>query len=156
MKFSRYTRTLLEQTMKDLQTNVSYWAQGDIRFSEVYNKSSFQIELLDLKKNLDDPLAWDIRINKDDVKFIDDFTGQVFHLTWGDTAKLKFCTFVLRRNLDVPAETDPNRPLGLKIAPFDATYYTYDENLLAFLTAENTTSIDVTLDANVPAKGKIL
>lgn len=149
-----HSRTLLEQTMRDLQTNVSYWAQGDIRFSEVYNKSSFFIELLDLKKNLDDPLAWDIRVNKDDVKFIDDFTGQVFHLTWGDTAKLKYCTFVLKRNNDVPAETDPNRPLGLKIAPFDATYYTYDENLLAFLTAENTTSIDVTLDANVPAKGE--
>ena len=47
-----HSRTLLEQTMKDLQTNVSYWAQGDIRFSEVYNKSSFQIELLDLKKTL--------------------------------------------------------------------------------------------------------
>lgn len=149
-----HSRTLIEQTIRDLQTNVSYWAQGDIRFSEVYLKSSFLIELIDLKKNLEDPLAWDIRIDGDQVKFIDDFTGDKFTLTWGDTAKLKFCTFVLLKNPNVPEETDPNRPLGLKIAPFDATYYTYNENLLTFLSAENTTSIDVTLDASVPAKGE--
>lgn len=149
-----HSRTLIEQTIRDLQTNVSYWAQGDIRFSEVYLKSSFLIELIDLKKNLEDPLAWDIRIDGDQVKFIDDFTGDKFTMTWGDTAKLKFCTFVLLKNPNVPEETDPNRPLGLKIAPFDATYYTYNENLLTFLSAENTTSIDVTLDASVPAKGE--
>lgn len=149
-----HSRTLIEQTIRDLQTNVSYWAQGDIRFSEVYLKSSFLIELIDLKKNLEDPLAWDIRIDGDQVKFIDDFTGDKFTMTWGDTAKLKFCTFVLLKNPNVPEETDPNRPLGLKIAPFDATYYTYNENLLTFLSADNTTSIDVTLDASVPAKGE--
>src|ERR1051326_6251406 len=36
-----HARTLIEQTMHDLQYNVSYWAQGDIRFAESYKKSPF-------------------------------------------------------------------------------------------------------------------
>lgn len=149
-----HSRTLIEQTIRDLQTNVSYWAQGDIRFSEVYNKSPFLIDLISLKSGLDNPLAWDVRIDNDKVKFIDDFSDNTFTQTWGDTVKLKYCTFVLKQNPDVPPVKDPNLPLGLKIAPFGATYVQYSEGLLTFLSAENTTSMDITLDASVPQKGE--
>ena len=149
-----HARTLIEQTIRDLQTNVSYWAQGDIRFSEVYNKSPFLIDLISLKSGLDNPLAWDVRIDNDKVKFIDDFSDNTFTQTWGDTVKLKYCTFVLKQNPDVPPVKDPNLPLGLKIASFGATYVSYSEGLLTFLSAENTTSMDITLDASVPQKGE--
>src|SRR5215831_13164311 len=150
-----HARTLIEQTMHDLQYNVSYWAQGDIRFSESYKKSPFFINLLDLKGGLDNPLAWDVRIidNGKNVKFMDDYVDTSFVKTWGDTVKLKFCTFVLLKNPDVTIH-NPNFPMGLKIAPYSATYYILSESLLTFLSAENTTSIDITLDASVPQKGE--
>ena len=149
-----HARTLIEQTIRDLQTNVSYWAQGDIRFSEVYNRSPFLIDLVTLKSGLDNPLAWDVRIDGDKVKFIDDFSDETFIQTWGDTVTLKYCTFVLKQNPNVPEVKDPNLALGLKIAPFGATYVAYSEGLLTFLSAENTTSMDITLDASVPQKGE--
>jgi tyrosine-protein kinase Etk/Wzc len=148
-----HSRSLIEQAMYDLQYNVSYWGQGDIKFAETYEKSPFFIKLIDLKGGLDNPLAWDIRINKDKVKFMDDYVDTSFTLTWKDTAKLKFCTFILQKNPNVTIN-NPNLPLGLKIAPYNATYYQLSEGLLTFLSAENTTSIDVTLNASVPQKGE--
>src|SRR5690349_17566257 len=148
-----HSRSLIEQAMYDLQYNVSYWGQSDIKFTETYKKSPFFIKLLELKGGLDNPLAWDVRINKDKVKFMDDYVDTSFTLTWGDTVKLKFCTFVLEKNPDVTIN-NPNLPLGLKIAPYNATYFQLSENLLTFLSSENTTSIDVTLNASVPQKGE--
>ncbi len=148
-----HSRSLIEKAERDLQYNVSYWAQGDIRFAESYKRSPFFIKLLDLKSSLDNPLAWDVRIKNDKVKFMDDFTDTTFTMTWGDTAKLRFCTFVLLKNPDVTIH-DPNLPLGLKIAPFGTTYSGLASNLLTFLSAVNTTSIDITLDASVPQKGE--
>jgi capsular exopolysaccharide synthesis family protein len=148
-----HSRSLIEQAMYDLQYNVSYWGQGDIKFAETYKKSPFFINLLELRGGLDNPLAWDVRINKDKVKFMDDYVDTSFTLTWGDTAKLKFCTFVLEKNPDVTIN-NPNLPLGLKIAPYNATYFQLSSNLLTFLSAENTTSVDVTLNASVPQKGE--
>ena len=148
-----HSRSLIEQTMHDLQYNVQYWAQGDIRFTESYKKSPFYIDLLDLKQGLDNPLAWDVRIDGDKVKFLDNYVDTSFVKTWGDTVKLKFCTFVLQKNPDVTIR-NPNFPMELKIAPYGATYYALSENLLTFLSAENTTSIDITLDASCPPKGE--
>jgi len=148
------SRTLLEKAIHDLQYNVSYWAQTPIRFAESYTKSPFYIDLIDLKGGLDNPLAWDVRIDGDKVKFMDDYTDDKFTLTWGDTAKLKFCTFVLVKNPNSPEVKDPNFPMGLKIAPFAATYYAISESILTFLSAENTTSMDITFDASVPEKGE--
>lgn len=158
-----HSRTLIEQAIKDLQTNVSYWAQGDIRFAESYNKSPFIINLLDLKGGLENPLAWDVRIYGDSVLFMDDFTPNKFWMKWGDTTTetdkdSRYCKFVLLKN---PAISDsvftkikPDFPLGLKIASESATYYTISENLLTFLSAENTTTMDITLDYPMPTKGE--
>lgn len=147
------SRSMIEQAMHDLQYNVQYWAQGDIRFAESYKRSPFYINLLDLKQGLDNPLAWDVRIDGDKVKFMDNYVDTSFTKTWGDTVKLRYCTFVLQKNPDVTIH-NPNFPMELKIAPFGATYYALSENMLTFLTAENTTSIDITLDASCPPKGE--
>lgn len=155
-----HSRTLIEKAISDLQTNVSYWAQGDIRFSESYTRSPFFIDLLDLKGGLDNPLAWDVRIYGDSVLFMDDFSSKKFWLKWGDTTTetekedSKYCKFVLLKNPNSPEVKDQNFPMGLKIASFNATYYAISESLLTFLSAENTTSMDITLDYPMPQKGE--
>jgi tyrosine-protein kinase Etk/Wzc len=158
-----HSRTLIEQSIKDLQMNVSYWAQGEIRFAESYNRSPFIINLLDLKGGLENPLAWDVRIYGDSILFMDDFTPNKFWMKWGDTTTetdkdSRYCKFVLLKN---PAISDsifqkikPNFPLGLKIASESATYYAISENLLTFLSAENTTTMDITLDYPMPTKAE--
>lgn len=154
-----HSRSLIEKAIADLQLNVSYWAQGDIRFSESYTRSPFFIDLLELKGGLDNPLAWDVRIYGDSVLFMDDYSADKFWLKWGDTSTAKdnkYCTFVLRKNPDFPdlKKIKPDYPLGLKIASFNATYYAVSENMLTFLSAENTTMMDITLDYPMPTKGE--
>ncbi|HRI19609.1 MAG TPA: GNVR domain-containing protein, partial [Panacibacter sp.] len=149
-----HSRTLIEQAIHDLQMNVSYFEQGDIKFAEVYKKSPFLINLLELKGGLDYPLSWDVRIDGDKVKFMDDFSDTSFTKTWGDTVKLKFCTFILLQNPEVKPIRDASLPLGLKIAPYDATYASYNSGLLTFISAALTTSMDITFDASVPKKGE--
>lgn len=148
-----HSRSLMEQAIRDLQMNVSYWAQTETRFAEVYKRSPFFIKLLDLKGGLDNPLAWEVRIDGDKVKFMDNYSNDKFTLTWGDTAKLKFCTFVLEQNPEKIVK-DPNFPMELKIAQYDPTYYAYSTSLLTFLSGTNTTSMDITMDASVPQKGE--
>lgn len=148
-----HSRSLMEQAVHDLQMNVSYWAQTETRFAEVYNRSPFFIKLLDLKGGLDNPLAWEVRIDGDKVKFMDNYTADKFTLTWGDTAKLKFCTFVLEQNPEKIVK-DPNFPMELKIAQYDPTYYALSTSLLTFVSGTNATSIDITMDASVPQKGE--
>jgi len=160
-----HSRTLIEQAITDLQMNVSYWAQGDIRFAESYTRSPFFIDLLDLKGGLDNPLAWDVRIYGDSVLFMDDFSSNKFWMKWGDTTTetdkksplyTPFCKFVLLKNPNFPdlTKVKPDLPLGLKIASFNATYYAISENLLTFLSAENTTTMDITLDYPMPQRGE--
>jgi uncharacterized protein involved in exopolysaccharide biosynthesis len=55
-----HSRTLVEQTVRDLQLNVTYWGQGDIRYEEIYNNSPYFIKLLSLK-NITDPIEYDVR-----------------------------------------------------------------------------------------------
>lgn len=154
-----HSRTLIEKAISDLQLNVSYWAQGDIRFAESYTRSPFFIDLLELKGGLDNPLAWDVRIYGDSVLFMDDYSADKFWLKWGDTTTVKdnkYCTFVLRRNPEFPdiKKIKSDLPLGLKIASFNATYYAVSENMLIFLSAENTTMMDIALDYPMPTKGE--
>jgi tyrosine-protein kinase Etk/Wzc len=149
-----YSRTLVEKAIKDLQLNVSYWALAGVRFAEVYKKSPFFIDLLELRGGLEDPLAWDVRIVGDRVKFMDDYTADKFEAKWGDTVRKKFCTFVIKKNPESPEVKDSTFPMGLKILTYPATNYTYMENLLVFMTAANTTMMDVTFDVSVPAKGE--
>ncbi|QEC69586.1 polysaccharide biosynthesis tyrosine autokinase [Panacibacter ginsenosidivorans] len=149
-----YSRTLVEKAIRDLQLNVSYWALAGVRFAEVYKKSPFFIDLIELKGGLEDPLGWDVRIAGDRVKFMDDYTPDNFEAKWGDTIRKKYCTFVIKKNPESPEVKDSTFPLGLKINTYPATNYTYMENLLVFMTAANTTLMDVTFDVSVPQKGE--
>lgn len=175
-----HSRSLVEQTIKDLQMNVSYWGQGDVRFAETYKKSPFFIKVLKLKNSLEYPLEWDIRIDGNKVHFTDLYTQYTFTKTWGDTigstrernpnevltdaqkkeAKEDYeethneTAFVLLQNPDVQPEKDPKHPLGLKIMTYGAAYVQYSENILALFPATNTTTINITLTTSQPQKGE--
>ncbi len=65
-----HSRTLVEQTVHDLQLNVSYWGQGEIRYEEIYKASPYFIKLL-LLKNITEPVEYDVTVIQDKVKFED-------------------------------------------------------------------------------------
>lgn len=148
-----HSRTLIEKTVHDLQLNVTYWGQGDVRYSETYKKSPFFINLLSLKKQLEYPIEYDIRIVKDKVKFTDEETDSTFTASFGDTLRFKYGEWVLLRN-PVVTEKDPKRPLGLKIITYGNALAQYTTNITAVITNEDVTTIDLGYSTAVPEKGE--
>lgn len=148
------SRTILNQTIRDLQLNVTYWAQGDIRYQESYDKSPFFINILSLASKLDDPVEYDIRINKDKVHFTNTDTDSSFTATWGDTLDFKYGKWVLLKN-PLVEEKDSTHQLGMKIDTYGNTYMNvYLDNVTAMVTSDDVTTIDLNVDVSIPRKGE--
>ena len=83
-----HSKTLLDKTMRALQINVEYWAQGDIRYDEVYKRSPYFIKLLSLNDpKIIDPIEYDVRVVGNKVKFEDENYDTSFTASFGDTYK---------------------------------------------------------------------
>ncbi|MBS1729229.1 MAG: polysaccharide biosynthesis tyrosine autokinase [Bacteroidetes bacterium] len=150
------SKTILNQAIRDLQLNVTYWSQGDIRYQESYDKSPFFIKILNLVDVIDKPFEYDIRINKNKVSFTDDETDSSFTATWGDTLNFHYGKWVLEKN-PAAEETDSTHQLGMKIDSYGNTYMNvYLDNVTAFITTTDVTTIDLNVDVSIRKKGEDL
>ena len=59
-----HSKTLIEKTVRDLQLNVTYWGQGEIRYEEIYKASPYFIQLLSLNNQMlmNNPMEYDVRV----------------------------------------------------------------------------------------------
>jgi tyrosine-protein kinase Etk/Wzc len=148
-----HSRTLVEKTVRDLQLNVTYWAQGTIRFDESYKNSPFFIKLL-LLRPLTDPVEYDVRVlGPDKVKFSDENSDTVFTAAFGDTVHRWYGDWVLLRNPAV-TEKDPNHKLGLVINGYPVTISAYMTNITALTANEVVNIIDLSISGPTPQKNE--
>ena len=147
-----HSRTLVEKTVRDLQLNVSYWGQGDIRYEEVYKNSPYFIKILWLK-NIPEPVEYDVRVINNKVKFEDEDTDSTFTASFGDTLHFNYGSWVLESNPNV-IETNPNHQLGLIINSYNATLYAYMDEIEAMTTNEYVNIIDLSIDGPTPEKNE--
>lgn len=147
-----HSRTLVEQTVHDLQLNVSYWGQGEIRYEEIYKASPYFIKLLSLK-NITEPVEYDVSVTNDKVKFEDQDSDSSFTASFGDTLHFNYGSWVLQRNPDV-TETNPKHQLGLIINSYNAALYTYMDEIEAMTTNEYVNIIDLSIGGTTPAKNE--
>lgn len=157
-----HSRTLVEQTVRDLQLNVTYWAQGPLRYEESYTNSPFFIKVLSLK-NITYPMEYDVRVDGDKVKFAEDgFVisrapadkgDTTFTLSFGDTVHSWYGTWVLLKNPDV-TEKNPKHTLGLVINGWAQTISAYTENITAATINEQVNIIDLSIGGTVPQKNE--
>ncbi len=147
-----HSRTLVERTVKDLQLNVMYMGQGPYRYEETYYKQSpFSIKIVSIVDLLPNPIEYDIRIDKNKVKFKDEDSDSAFTATWGDTLKFKYGTWVLQQNPAI-IETNPKHELGLIVTTYGAALNKYLSDIEAITTNEFVNIIDIELDGPTPAK----
>ncbi len=151
-----HSRTLVEKTVRDLQLNVTYWAQGPIRFDESYINSPFFIKELTLK-NISSPIEYDIRVidGGDKVHFEDESTDSVFTMSFGDTIHTYYGSWVLLRNPNV-TEKNPHHTLGMIINGWPQTLYTYMEYITATNINEYVNIIDLSISGPTPQKNEDL
>jgi capsular exopolysaccharide synthesis family protein len=150
-----HSRSLIEKTVKDLQLNVGYWGQGVIRYEEIYKKSPYFIKLLSLNNQmlLNSPMQYDVRVLGDKVRFIDEFTNNVFTAAFGDTLHFKYGSWVLERNPDV-TESDPNQRLGLIITSYSNAISNYMNDIEAETVTEFVNIIDLSISGPTPDKNE--
>ena len=151
-----HSRSLINQTIHDLQLNVGYFIERGILYRETYDQSPFYINLLSLKQMpamKEDPQKYDMTIDKNNkVHFEDDNTDSVFTANYGDTLKFYYGSWVLQKNPLVQA--DPNASYRLKIASVGSTYEDLNDNIVALVYSTDVTSIDITMGSNVKRKGE--
>lgn len=147
-----HSQTLMNKTVHDLQLNVTYWGQGKIRYEETYKASPFFITLTSLNQ-LQDPLEFDVRINKNKVTFRNEDNDSTFSMNFGDSVNIGYCRFVLERNPDV-TENDPKHKLGMIVNNYNNTLDYYLNNIEAITTNEFVNIIDLTLDGPTPQRGE--
>lgn len=149
-----HSRTLIEKTVRDLQLNVTYWAQGPIRYEESYKNSPFFINLLSLK-NITEPVEYDVRVIDDGtkVKFTDQGSDSTFTMSFGDTIRTGYGSWVLLKNPGV-VENNPKRELGMVINSWSQTIYTYMSDITALTTNEFVNIIDLSLGGPTPQKNE--
>ncbi len=148
-----HSRTLVEQTVRDLQLNVTYMAKGPIRYEESYKNSPFQIKLISLVDMLPSPIEYDIRIDGGKVKFKDEDTDSSFTASFGDTLNFKYGKWVLLHNPGV-METNPKHQLGMIITTYGAGLNKYLGDLEAVTTNEFVNIIDLEIDGPTPQKNE--
>ncbi len=150
-----HSRSLINQTIKDLQLNVGYFIERGIIYRETYDQSPYFIKLLHLEQMpamKEDPQKYDMTIDKNNVvHFEDDNTDSVFTAKYGDTLRFYYGSWVLQKN--PLAEADPNASYRLKIASVGATYEDLNDNIIALVYSADVTSIDITMGSNVKKKG---
>jgi tyrosine-protein kinase Etk/Wzc len=147
-----HSRTLVEQTMRDLQLNVQYWGQGDIRYEEIYKASPYFIQILSLNdRKIIDAIEYDVRVVGDKVKFEDEDTDSSFTASFGDTLHFWYGSWVLQRNPNV-VERNPDHTLGLVINSYHATLYGLMDDIEAITTNEYVNIVDLTITSTTPEK----
>ena len=101
-----HSRSLINQTIKDLQLNVGYFIEKGILYRETYDQSPYFINLLSLKQMpamKEDPQKYDMTIDKNDVvHFEDDNTDSVFTAKYGDTLRFYYGSWVLQKKSSYP------------------------------------------------------
>ncbi len=151
-----HSRTLINQTIRDLQLNVVYAVERGILYREMYDQSPFFIKLLNLKQMpemKEDPQKYDITIDKNDkLHFEDDNTDSVFTASYGDTLHFYYGTWVLQKNPMVAG--NPDEDYRLKIASVGSTFEDLNDNIIALVYSTDVTSIDITMGSNVKRKGE--
>ncbi len=151
-----HSRTLLNQTIKDLQLNVGYFIEKGIVYRETYDQSPYFIKVLHLEKMpkmKEDPQKYDMTIDKNDVlHFEDDNTDSVFTAHYGDTLHFYYGDWVLIKNPLISA--DPKADYRLKIASIGSTYEDLNDNIVALVYSADVTAIQITMGSNVKRKGE--
>ncbi len=149
-----HSRKIVQQVVYDLQLNVTYLAQGTIRYEESYKNSPFFIKITDLLPMLPNPIEYDIRVlNANEVKFTDLETDSTFTLKWGDSIKTYYGSWILEKNPTV-TETNPKHRLGMTISSYGAALSRYLTAIEAITTNEFVNIIDIEIDGPTPERNE--
>lgn len=148
------SRTLMESVVKDLQLYVQYFASGNVKTTEIYEKSPFLLIYTDSKLN---------QFSKPEVTYFLSFKGKnqfvitdeinTWHQTFGDTFSLSNVPVIIKKTLFKPASEDV---YSIKISGIEQTVNKYSQELSISATNKLVSIISLKLTDILPFKAEIV
>ena len=145
------SKTLLYSVIKNMQLNVMYFGEGNIKKVDTYKNAPFQIKLVSLADNLKPGQVVEIAVQMEDNKVSLATGNKTMTAFWGDTVKTEYASFVINKTLQ-PFKDNVN--YGMDIISYKDAYANLAPLFSIAVTNEDVTTIDLSLTSSVPAKGE--
>jgi len=144
------THYLLRKVVDEMQLNISYFAVGNIKSTELYKKSPFQIKLTFLRDSVPTQF-FNISFSQNRSTFTvqNDSINRTYHLY--DTVKTPDASFVLQEPI---AEESKDEKYQVVISTPDETAEKYLKRLNFEISDKQASVIKISLEEAVPSKGE--
>lgn len=146
------SRTLIEKVVSDLQLNVQYYAVGQVKTTEIYDKSPFRLTLLKPEYDDEKTLSYyvtNVANNQYQLKV----NSKSVSANFGDTILLPHGPAVLTKTSYQPAHEDK---YYMVISAKDVPVKKYSAALTIAAANKMVSVVDLTLNETIPAKGEII
>jgi len=152
------SKQLITDVAKELQLNIRYFFEGDIRTIEVYANKPIEVQILKQDdQKLIEPLTFRFT-EKEGANFLltGDDTGEEIEGSYGKPVDLDFSTLIIteRPKLENSTVSNNSDPLLISFSTVDAAAATYREMIQLNLTDKNSELIELNLNDPVKEKAR--
>lgn len=146
------SRSLMEQVVRNLQLNVSYWHEGRVKTSELYRRVPFIARWLNVRDSLEEVQYQITPLSEKKFSFGRENKPEI-ERNWGDTIHLPEGIIQLERRTYYPLVTEP---YIIKLVSIDAAVANYQRKFSVSIPNKQVSTIDLQLATAIPAKGEAI
>ena len=145
------SKTLLYNVIKDLQLNVIYFGAGDIKKTDVYKLSPFNIKLLSISDRLAHGQIIEYQLETKNGKVYLKGNDTNIPINFNDTVNTKYVSFIITRT-NIPFKEGVD--YGMDIMSYNDAYAQLLPLFTIVVTNEDVTTIDLSVTSDVQARGE--
>jgi capsular exopolysaccharide synthesis family protein len=145
------TYYLLKQVVDEMQLNVSCYAVGGIKSTELYNNNPFKVQLITLKDSIPTQVFKLKFSGNDSFTINSDSINASFR--FNDIIKTPHARFIVKRN-DNGISPSPNMDYKIQISTPDVVAENYLKKITLNITDKQASVIEISLQETVPQKGE--
>ena len=150
------SKTLMTQTIKALNLNITYFEEEGLKSKELYNKRPFKVVVLQLEeeklqKNIKEELgnSFYIRPETDEsFQLVNTETGESIKGKFGTSLQIGFATITIEKT-GIKPEEDAGE-FGIQFHPLESVIGKYRNGVQVNLTDKNSSLLELSLVVNSP------
>ncbi len=149
-------RSLMYSVVKDLQLNVTYYKKEQIRKIETFEKTPYQVHLVEIKNTVKPFVLHWKEVNSASYDVYDSKDKKVLTANYGSTVTYKNCSFSIDRNRNIKISKEDANKFYFQVTSYDNTTAAYQKNLAITVPSDKANAIDISITSQVPSKGEFV
>jgi capsular exopolysaccharide synthesis family protein len=146
------SRSLMEQVVRNLQLNISYWQEGRVKTGELFLKVPFVAHWISARDSLEAVRYTVTPLSEEKFRFGSEKIADV-EKTWGDTIQLPEGILQIDRRKFFPLVKEP---YIVKLVSLDAAVASYQTKLMVSIPNKQVSTIGLQLTTAIPEKGEAI